>query len=152
MTIPFSAVQQSPLEPLQVKLWPVFRQAAVQSIWISDHWTVPAGKRFVIEDIAVFALTITGGQRFCAFVSLHTANDVFPPGAPALAGGFYPIPLADTGLVEATGTRFLVGSRSVRLYADPGTAVSATLQRQTIVNDGQDNAQVTLSGYLVDVP
>jgi len=26
------------------------------------------------------------------------------------------------------------------------TAVSATLQRQTIVNDGEDNAQVTLSG------
>lgn len=85
-------------------------------------------------------------------MTLHTANDVYPPDAPAFAGGFYPIPLADTSLVEATGNRMHVGSRSVRLYADPGTQVHATLQRQTIVNDGNDFAQVTLSGYLVDVP
>lgn len=144
------SVQQSPQHPLQVKLLPIFGQAGGTEV--GKIFTVPAGKRFIIEDIAVFARTMTESQRFMAFVTLHTANDVFPPEAPAFAGGLYPIPLADAGLVESDGTRTQVGSRSVRLYADPGTDVQATLERQTIVNDGADFAQVTLSGYLVDLP
>lgn len=144
------SVQLSPKQPLQVKLLPVFGQAGGTTV--GKIFTVPAGKRFVIEDIAVFARTRTDSQRFMVFVTLHTANDVFPPEAAAFAGGLYPIPLADAGLVESDGTRSHVGSRSVHLYADSGTDVHATLERQTIVNDGADFAHVTLSGYLVDVP
>lgn len=143
-------VEQSPKHPLQVKLLPIFGQPG--GITVGKIFTVPAGKRFVIEDIAVFARTRTEGQRFMVSVTLHTANDVFPPDAPAFAGGLYAIPLADSGLVQNDGTRFHVGSRSVRLYADAGTNVHAELQRQTVVNDGEDFAHVTLSGYLVDAP
>lgn len=106
---------------------------------ISGFYTVPAGKRLMIETIAVWTLTAScpfflstivgtvSGGNFARF-RLNTPNRVFSN----LFGGFYNHQQ----------------TFPVRIYADPGSAVLVELSRSA-TGCGSDG-RVTMSGLLVD--
>jgi len=139
----------APAQPMQVKLVPIFGGSGFESL--GKIFTVPKGKRLVIENVAAFGQSRTPGQHFFVLISLHTAKDVVPPDAQALAGGAYPFVLTDAGIERGDGSRFLVVNQTVRLYADPETEIQVNLFRDDLTGS-EDYAQVTLTGYLVDVP
>lgn len=115
-------------------------------------YTVPPGKRLVIEfvDGILFALP---GQNMAVTIAtsvggLIVQHTIWPPFiAPQT------IPANDP---STQGIQVLGASQQVRLYADPGTVVSATVIRpNSTVSQaatGPASAIVTISGYLVDVP
>ena len=108
---------------------------------IQDSWllaTVPAGKRLVIENVAVSGVTPTG-QRM--FVSLSTGVNNL-----ALR---HPLLVSAQGTNEDGEAEFVI-SQQVRLYADPGTAVTLHLKRSSTTGLAAITF-ATISGYLVDV-
>jgi len=100
-------------------------------------YTVPAGKRLVIETVSGRA-SVNSGTRIRA--TLHTRS-----------GGF----LMPTELIfESQGadgpeTRWAF-THSVRLYADAGTNVDFTFIRNS--SESQGSKSYSFSGYLIDKP
>ncbi|MBA3354685.1 MAG: hypothetical protein H0U18_01850 [Pyrinomonadaceae bacterium] len=99
-------------------------------------YTVPAGKRLVIE-YASMAAEIPVGQvaswNISTFVGGRLERNRFPQTSPAVA--FNNVSATEAG-------------QQVRIYADPGTNVEAG----GIPNSGSGSFYFTISGHLVDVP
>ena len=94
-------------------------------------YTVPAGKRLVIETISAtteFPNTAPNSYSVLVVINNFAAFSAFP--------------LLPSG-------SFASGSQSVHLYADPGTTV---LGRVFGKSTASDQIGVSLSGYLVDAP
>jgi len=106
-------------------------------------YTVPAGKRLVIEHVSGFARLPVGAQ---AILEIVTAVD-----GTYLGGVKYSEQPVDhvLGPVTQAGNSFSVSS-SLRLYADPGTTVTFHVDVET-PNGTIDYALVRISGYLVDL-
>ncbi|HVF87004.1 MAG TPA: hypothetical protein VM866_05410 [Pyrinomonadaceae bacterium] len=102
-------------------------------------YTVPAGKRFVIEYVSMFAEMPVGEVAFCrldTFIEGRLVRHRLSMTAPAAA--FDINPGASLG-------------QQVRLYADAGTTVTAVGSYSgTVGVDG--GFTFSVSGYLVDVP
>jgi hypothetical protein len=100
-------------------------------------FTVPAGKRLVIESISVHAISRTG-QTLETRIQPPIGSDFID---------FYlsmtPISFGPSGLVWT-------GTHAVKLYADPGKQVALIINRDT--PNGPAQIEWTISGYLVDVP
>jgi hypothetical protein len=111
-------------------------------------YTVPAGKRLVIEYASMSACMLPG-QTATLTVStevgstlVHHLVNVTPPAAGPGTGAIgCNLPAASS--VTAVG-------QQVRLYADPGTTVTVEGDRNS--NTGAANFVFSISGYLVDVP
>jgi hypothetical protein len=106
---------------------------------IFDVFTVPAGKRFVLEDISGEA-DVTAGQRIGEVIlrGSSSRNEVYA-GPPVFIG-----------------TQFGPGGRDVfefgrlaRAYFEPGEDVTATAFELGTVSNGQ--VAIDVHGYLVDV-
>ena len=106
----------------------------------SPLFVVPDGKRFVIEYVSLHASSPVGQvaalQIITIFRGVETAHSLTQT-PPAVEVG-----VGTEGFSQAGGT--------VRLYADPGTLVSVIGFRSG--NVGIANLQLSLSGYLFDVP
>ena len=102
-------------------------------------FTVPAGKRLIIETITARAV----------LEGVDTPNiiDVLTTVGNKLA--FHELLVTKQGQTLTGGSAF-VGTHYVRAYADPGTDVVFRFSRSDITKDGA--AAVTISGYFVDVP
>jgi len=102
-----------------------------------NMYTVPAGKRLVIENVSAHMRVLAG-----AFVrvSLHTSVG----GAASEAE----VPMVPQGTFGRES--HFSATQNMRLYADPNTAVTLSYSRSTTDTTGK----VTLgfSGYLVDKP
>src|SRR5215207_4673536 len=99
---------------------------------------VPAGKRLVIEHVAVSGVTPTG-QRI--FANLSTGLGSFI--------AHHPLVVHAQGTNENGEAEFAI-SQQVRLYADPGTAVTLYATRSS-TSGMAVVLYATVSGYLVDV-
>ena len=102
-----------------------------------NMYTVPAGKRLVIENVSAHMRVLAG-----AFVrvSVHTS-----------VGGTFSeaeVPMVPQGTFGRES--HFSATQNMRLYADPNTAVTLSYSRSTTDTTGK----VTLgfSGYLVDKP
>lgn len=108
-----------------------------------DHhtlMTVPEGKQLVIEFITV-AASMGSHLRPAANINVTSSGKNSQHGI-----GFSPVNTAD-GITSYQGTH------QVRLYADPGTAVTFFIGFSPRDPEWDDRiAAVSLSGYLVDAP
>ena len=104
---------------------------------VSFNFTVPGGKRLVIEQVSVSAhLTASTTQKLSAEVQIFN-------GSPFT---FYRFVGTDAGQND------FVASSQVRCYADAGTSVIILVTRSDTSGGGADSAGVSLSGYLIDMP
>ncbi len=105
-------------------------------------YTVPAGKRLVIESETAVVQT-TGGVK--AQVSVQAFN--------VSGGGLYyaMLPQVDRGWWDGQGEMF-EGSLAVPMFADGGQPVQARVWLNTDTVGGTARAEVGFSGYLVDAP
>jgi hypothetical protein len=101
--------------------------------------TVPAGKRFILETVSARA----------ELAAVDTPNRVEIitqlGGKPVL----HEILLSRQGL-NLNGQPVFVGTHSIRAYSDPGTEVKFQFSRSDTTNNA--SADVTISGYFVDLP
>ncbi len=116
-------------------------QIAAGSFEVVFDFVVPAGKRFVIE--SVNARVFGANEAFMAFITTTTTQ--MSTGTPVTAQ--HPLNVI---LQPVPNNLVFVTSESLKLYADPGTHVSVTIQRtglfQTI-----DPVDGSLVGYLVNL-
>lgn len=103
-------------------------------------FTVPAGKRLVIEYASMRGSLLPGQTVFVNIVTTVAAQDAF-----------HTVVVADQGLY---GAIHLVGAaQTTRIYADPGTVVRVQFVRDPSAGaPGHAAFSMTLSGYRVDVP
>ena len=104
----------------------------------ASFYTVPAGKRLVVEYVAAF-VDVPPGQRAS---SITVASHVHGSYAQ-----FY-VPLAATGPYNVSD-RFGVG-QVTKIYADPGTSLDYGFDRSA--GAGSATAFISMSGHLVNVP
>jgi len=110
-------------------------------------YTVPAGKRLVIEFVSVSTFVLPPGQKLFVDVEVvdvsdgQTTYDINL--APTLVGTF------TVGAGGNQGDRSAI-SQQTRLYANAGDTVRGFAQKNDAVGAGQ--ATITVMGYLVDVP
>jgi hypothetical protein len=116
--------------------------------WYADVpvYTVPAGKRLVIEYVSGFVRLPAGAQAILEIVTAVDGTYLFADGG--LKTSELPVDHV-LGPVTQAGNSFSVAS-SLRLYADPGTTVTFHVDVET-PNGTIDYALVRISGYLVDI-
>jgi hypothetical protein len=113
-----------------------------QNFAAAAHTTVPAGKRLVIESVAVL-MYLPQGQT-PVYARLKTSD----PSAGSLSG-FPAFALTRQG-VQSDSKVFYAGTYSFRMYAGPGTIVSMDAARSA--SAGITLTQFTVSGYYIDLP
>ncbi|HSP16677.1 MAG TPA: hypothetical protein VLV78_18165 [Thermoanaerobaculia bacterium] len=101
--------------------------------------TVPVGKRLVIEFVSMSG-QVPPGQHVELF---HITTSAGPFGG--ATHDFLVNPQPDAVIGDA----LFRASQQVRLYADPGTTVTATFRRNS--SAGLTTYGATISGYLVDL-
>jgi hypothetical protein len=137
--VPVRDVENPARQPFQQEL---FLSTPDGLLGANDQFTVPSGKRLVIEFVS-FSMTWPAGQVTTrAFINVCNASGNSCPASFYLPASFQ--------ATEFGGSEFFVASSPTRLYADPGTVVSAAVRRN--VTAGTGLATVAVSGYLVDVP
>ena len=113
-----------------------------QSFAGAVHSTVPAGKRLVIESVAVLMYLPQGQTPVYARVKTSDLSAGNLSGFPTFA-------LTRQG-VQNNSTVFYAGTYSFRMYAGPGSTVSMDAARSA--SAGITLTQFTISGYYVDLP
>ncbi len=99
-----------------------------------DLYTVPAGKRLVIEHVAVSTGDTVTPQRIFAEIFTRVGG----------LGVWHPL-----GFLERQpDISWQILSRSVRFYADPQSGVAVMVRTQD--HDGALGFRATFSGYLID--
>jgi hypothetical protein len=105
----------------------------------ANLFTVPAGKRFVLEDFSGEALIAPGDSLLSAEIGVGSPSvPVQVRAVPSLTGNFPQL------MLDA----FFFG-RIARGYAEPGATVTATVLRDGTL--GKGGVDVAISGYLVDM-
>jgi hypothetical protein len=137
--VPVRDVENPARQPFQQEL---FLSTPDGLLGANDQFTVPSGKRLVIEFVS-FTMNWPAGQLTTrAFINVCNAS------GNACPVSFY-VP-ASFQATEFGGTDFFVASSPTRLYADPGSVVGVAVRRN--VTAGTGLATVAVSGYLVDAP
>lgn len=110
-------------------------------------YTVPAGKRLVIEYASMSACMLQG--QSATLTIFTTVNSGFVGHlvnvAPAAGPG-----TPNIGCNSPAASSITAVGQQVRLYADPGTTVGVEGLRNS--NTGTVDFSFSISGYLVDVP
>jgi len=121
--------------------------AAAPVLFANNTQTVPAGKRLVIEQVAaraIMPLSPFGGFAGVARIETNVEGRSARHFLPLEASGFNPGGLARS-----------IATVPMRVYADPGTTVSAALSLDSPLFGAGSNLEalvVSISGYFVDVP
>ena len=103
-------------------------------------FTVPKGKRLVIEFVSIHVSYPTGQKPTFAFLQVETANsNKFPNNHNFVL----------TFQAPDLNSDVFAGASPTRLYADPGTTVTLSLRRNSSIGEGLGSMSV--SGYLVDL-
>ena len=100
-------------------------------------FTVPAGKRLVIEYASYWASVGAGDLPFIQIMAAV--------GGPTI---FYAVPVSKVG--AQGGGDFFSGAQNLRVYANPGTDVTIQFDRNLSATPA--TGRMAFSGYLVDVP
>jgi hypothetical protein len=110
----------------------------------SSSFTVPPGKQLVIEYVSILGVLEEGEKFLMAVINTQVGT------GPSVDHVF---PLQDRGqVIEGVNpTHFWVGNEQTRIYADPGTTVSVSGQRNN-VNPTTGSVSFRISGHLVNIP
>jgi hypothetical protein len=121
------------------------RSPITELISPSRTYTVPEGKRLVIEHVSGVAFA-DGGDRNPT-ISYASVQVGIMQDSGQLLGFTHRLPVQQTS--EGNFTKSYLVSQLVRLYSDPGSNV-----RASYAYDGFSDVSVslTIAGYLVDVP
>ena len=129
---------------------PVVRLADAVNVIVGETqafkqmYTVPAGKRLVIEFVSVRTFVLPPGQKLFVEVGVSDGQTTYDINlAPTLVGTF------TVGTGGNQGDRSAI-SQQTRFYANAGETVRAFAQKNDDLGAGQ--ATITVMGYLVDVP
>lgn len=132
-TTAVSAMSSPPLQPFAKQLSASFLPGAEGT---SAMFTVPAGKRLVIETVSLL-VTLPFGQIVESFTITTSVNGQM------IDCGLFPSP------IPQSGSRSIYGiTQPLKIYADAGTQVTASIFRGFASQDGGFN--LSISGYLVD--
>jgi hypothetical protein len=125
------------LQPVSVNAVGTFTNSSPINL---DVFTVPAGKRFVLEDISGEA-DMTSGQRIGELVlrGSSSRHEVYA-GPPVFIGTQF----------GPSGSDVFEFARLARAYFEPGEDVTATAFELGSVSNGQ--VAIDVHGYLVDLP
>ena len=134
--IPTRRADEPALQPVQRTALVII--GAGDQIEEATLYTVPAGKRLVIEEASVRAQLFAGVTE--AMVFLRSDGGGF--------GGHY-VPLTSLGTLDGFG-KVLVGTELLNGYADAGTPVDTNVTINTATGSG-GRFEVTLAGHLVDL-
>ena len=107
------------------------------SLFAAGNFTVPGGKRLVIEHVSILS-AVPPGQKVLLIMNTQVEGQ---PADHFLLADFQ-------GSFGGTD-RFFV-SQPIRVYADPGTSVVIRTERTS--TGGNASYAATVSGFLVDVP
>jgi hypothetical protein len=125
----------------------VLRQPFNESRQISSTGTtgnvtfdVPAGKRLVIETIAVQAV-VTGGSQMRVDGQATSGGTDFT----------LDVPLQSQGVFDTFGNQFSRAMQTVKIRVDGTAATSEIFFGYTRIGAGISTLRVTLNGYLVDL-
>ena len=132
-TTAFSVQSSPPLQPFAKELAASFPASGTSA---SAMFTVPAGKRLVIETVSLL-IFLPSGQNFDS-VSIATSV-----GGQTVNYSLFPSPIPQSGTVSLYGV-----TQPLKIYADAGTQVVAAILRPIASGDGTLN--LVISGYLVD--
>ena len=135
-TVPTRSQDEPGLQPVQRTELVIF--GGGQQIKDQTVYTVPAGKRLVIEEGSVRGQLFTGVTQ--AMVFLRSNGGGF--------GGHY-VPLTSVGVLDGYGL-VLVGTQVLHGYADSGSVVDASVVLNTAGGSGA-RFEVTLTGHLIDL-
>lgn len=125
-------------QPFQRELDPL---VAVGQFTASDLFTVPAGKRLVIE-FATASITTAPGTKMWVRIQTRVNGSTNEHSLlPELQGPF-----------AASGSDFLLAAQSMKIYADPNTQVVAVVNVLGGTANANTGAAVVMSGHLIDVP
>ena len=124
-------------QPFQIGFPFTMNPATIQ---VFQSFTVPVGKRLVIEYVSMGSGSVPVGQHLF-IILLTTVGGV---------GAFHYVAVTPQGsLPPPNAADTFVASQPMRVYADPGTTVNIQMQRESGVGACEPN--LTVSGYLVDV-
>ena len=96
---------------------------------------VPAGKRLVVETVAVSRSGVLGNTSSHIYLGATLNGNTV----------YYPLPVLGVNGVDAPGM-----AQMLRFYADPASTLSLYASRSG--SSGRETDVVTVSGYLVNVP
>ncbi len=136
--LPVRDVDNPARQPFQRELDPLVSPG---SFTASDSLTVPAGKRFAIEFASASVDTPAGTKMWVRIQTTSSGVGLSYSLLPQLQGNY-----------AADGSDFLLAAQPMKLYADPGTQVTAVVSVLGGVANTNTGASVSLSGYFVDVP
>ena len=113
-----------------------------------ELFTVPAGKRLVIEYATVYA-GAGEGNKMVAFISTKLITTPDPNDSPFVA---HSLLMTEQGTINDPVT--FAASQPMRVYADPGTKVLGIVARTADAADGTStlSATITISGYFINLP
>jgi hypothetical protein len=113
-------------------------------------WTVPTGKRFVIEQVSVYGALDSN-------LDIAVLNLLVEPSTGQAQVYRFPVthtPHAFTNVVNGTQENVdgFAANAATKIYADPGAAVVVDGTTSLLQVPAYATVGATLSGYLVDVP
>lgn len=132
-TTAFSAMSSPPLQPFANQLSATFPFGAAGT---TAMFTVPAGKRLVIETVSL-RVTLPFGQIVESFTITTSVN------GQVIDSSLFPSPIPQSGSASISGV-----TQPLKIYADAGTQVIAGILRGFAAADGAFT--LAISGYLVD--
>ena len=132
-TTAFSAMSSPPLQPFAKQLSATFPVGAPGT---TASFTVPAGKRLVIETVSLL-VTLPFGQIVESFSITTSVN------GQVIDCSLFPSPIPQSGSGSIYGV-----TQPLKIYADAGTQVIAGILRGFAAGDG--SFTLAISGYLVD--
>lgn len=101
-------------------------------------YTVPANKKFVIENVSVFG-TIPENQKLVLVALRTTVNNITVE---------HPIPMQQQD--SYAGATYSLANASLQLYATAGTTIKVSAIRNSA--GGFTDVRVAITGYLVNAP
>jgi hypothetical protein len=144
--LPVSEVAKPASQPFQISGFATIGSSDTSST--IELFTVPAGKRLVIEYATVYA-GAGEGNKMVAFISTKLITTPNPDDSPFVA---HALVMTEQGTINDPVT--FAASQPMRVYADPGTKVLGIVARTADAADGTTtlSATITISGYFVDLP
>jgi len=132
-TTAFSVQSSPPLQPFAKEIAATFPGNGTSA---TAMFTVPAGKRLVIETVSLL-IFLPSGQNYDS-VSIATSV-----GGQTVNYSLFPGPIPQSGTASVYGI-----TQPLKIYADAGTQVVAAVLRPIAFGDG--TLDLVISGYLVD--
>ncbi len=131
--LPVQVTEVAPRQPVQV-----FKHVEPLPFDLEQPiYTVPAGKRLVVEYVSTYMVIPVGSGAF--------ANITTEVGGTTAR---HYLPMTEQTTYDAGTTEVSVGQQLTRLYADPGTTVVYEVHRNT--GSLNTETEISFSGYLVD--